>query len=270
VENSAEAFAGGQDLDAQLKTTREMWVTLRRKNSCKVRNALVEKYMPLVKMIAKKIITKLPRSVQLADLKSAGTFGLICAIDGYDIHRGVQFETYCAGRIRGAILDELRRLDWVPRLVRKRRNQLETVVKALEADLGRKPTMTEVAEKLDVSEKELSKVVRDSRLAGMISLNATFSDDDDNKPYKTLDFIEDKKTPDPLEFLKRRELIDIISGELSREERLIILLYYYEQITMKEIGLALDVSESRVCQMHSQILKRLRRRLAERREELMA
>jgi len=268
-EFAAKAPTGSEDFEAQLKTTREMWVTLRKENSYKVRNNLVEKYIPLVRMIAKKIIAKLPRSVQLNDLKSAGTFGLITAIDGYDIHRGVRFETYCAGRIRGAILDELRKLDWVPRLVRKRRNTLDSCVKRLEAELGRTPTVDELAETLEVSGKEMEKIVRDSCLAGMVSLNSDLGDDDENKAYKKLDFIEDKKTSNPFEDIKKRELIDVISRELTREERLIVLLYYYEQITMKEIGVALNVSESRVCQMHSSILKRLQRRLSSRREELL-
>jgi RNA polymerase sigma factor for flagellar operon FliA len=270
VRNADENRGPEEDLMEQLKTTREMWVTLRKQKSHKVRNALVEKYLPLVRLIARQIVSKLPKSVQIGDLKSAGTFGLITAIDGFDIDRGVRFETYCATRIKGAILDELRKLDWVPRLIRKRKNKLESSSKKLEMELGRKPTLTELAGQMDISDKELEKIVRESRISGMVSLDSDMPDDDDNKAYRKLDFVEDKKSSDPLEDIRKRELINLIGTELTREERLIVLLYYYEQITMKEIGLALDVSESRVCQMHTQIIDRLKRRLASKREELLA
>ncbi len=269
--NEAEKNCMNQeDFAEQLKTTREMWITLRRQNSQSVRNVLVEKYMPLVKLIAKQVIAKLPKSVQLGDLKSAGIFGLLTAIDGFDIDRGVRFETYCGQRIKGAIIDELRKLDWVPRLVRKRKNRFESSVKKLEGELGRKPTLSEVAGQMDITDRELEKIMRESNISGMVSLDSDIPDDEDNKAYRKLDFIEDKKTADPLEDLRKRELINLISDELSREERLIVLLYYYEQITMKEIGLALNVSESRVCQMHTQIIEKLKRRLAAKKEELLA
>jgi len=249
------------------KTTRYLWTKFRAENSEAERNKLIEKYLPLVKSIADKIASRLPSSVDSHDLQSAGVFGLMHAIRGFDMARGVRFETYCAGRIRGAILDELRNLDWVPRLVRNRLNTLDKTSRELERDLGRKPDSVELAEKMEVSVEELEEMMRDARPVSMVSINMDMPDVDDNKPLRRLDFMEDKRTPDPLENMNREDLIQLIGKGLSKEERLVVLLYYYENLTMKEIGIALDVTESRVCQIHTQILEKLRRKLARRKDE---
>jgi len=261
-----EAIEAGVDL----KTTRFLWLKYREKNSEEVRNKLIEKYLPLVRAIAEKISAKLPRSVDTLDLQSAGTFGLMHAIRGFDLDRGVRFETYCANRIRGAILDELRQLDWVPRVVRSRVNKLDAAERELKRQLGRKPLPQEVASHLDLPVADVEAMYCQPHPQNMVSLNSELPDNDDNKAYRKLDFLEDKRSDDPLDNLNRQELIDLVSKGLSREERLVLLLYYYEQLTMKEIGYALDVTESRVCQIHAQILERLRRRLARRKEEFFA
>ena len=249
------------------KTTRYLWTKFREQNTEIERNKLIEKYLPLVKSIAEKIAARLPSSVDSNDLQSAGVFGLMHAIRGFDLTRGVRFETYCAGRIRGAILDELRNLDWVPRLVRNRCSTLDKASKELERELGHRPDDTEIAARMEISVEELEEIKRDAHPVNMVSLNTDMPDAEDNKPLRRLDFMEDKRTPDPLENINRQDMIELIGKGLSREERLVVLLYYYENLTMKEIGIALDVTESRVCQIHTLILDKLRRRLERRKDE---
>ncbi|MHC5079943.1 MAG: FliA/WhiG family RNA polymerase sigma factor [Planctomycetota bacterium] len=260
-----EAIEAGIDL----KTTKILWLKYRAENSENVRNELIEKYLPLVRSIADKIAAKLPSSVDSQDLQSAGIFGLMHAIRGFDLERGVRFETYCVNRIRGAILDELRQLDWVPRVVRSRANRFESAERDLMRELGRKPTPREIANHLDLPLKDVESLLCNARPRNMVSLNNDLPENDDNKAFRKLDFLEDKRSVDPLENTNRQELIGLISQGLSREERLVLLLYYYEQLTMKEIGFALDVTESRVCQIHAQILEKLRRRLGRRKDEFI-
>jgi RNA polymerase sigma factor for flagellar operon FliA len=250
-----------------LKTTRILWQKFRKENNEEERNKLIEKYLPLVQRIAEKVAAKLPHSVDSQDLQSAGIFGLMHAIRGFDMNRGVRFETYCASRIRGAILDELRQIDWVPRLVRTRSNKLDHAQRDLERELGRKPDSDELAERMNVSVENIEEMIREARPLNIVSLNTDLPEKDENKAYRKLDFLEDKQAPDPFENINRRDLMDLVSKGLSREERLVLLLYYYEQLTMKEIGMVLDVTESRVCQIHTQIIDKLRRRLARRKEE---
>jgi RNA polymerase sigma factor for flagellar operon FliA len=260
-----EAIQAGVDL----KTTKLLWLKYRKENSENNRNKLIEKYLPLVRSIAERIASKLPSSVDSQDLQSAGIFGLMHAIRGFDLNRGVRFETYCVGRIRGAILDELRQLDWVPRVVRSRANRLDAAEMELQRTLGRKPSPLEIAEHLELPLKDVDVMVTQAKPRNMVSLNSDLPENDDNKAYRKLDFLEDKRSPDPLDNINREELIALIGKGLSREERLVLLLYYYEQLTMKEIGFALDVTESRVCQIHTQILEKLRRRLGRRKEEFV-
>lgn len=260
-----EAIEAGVDL----KTTRFLWLKYREKNCETNRNELIEKYLPLVRCIADKLAAKLPSSVDSNDLQSAGTFGLMQAIRSFDMDRGVRFETYCASRIRGAIIDELRHLDWVPRVVRNRANKLDAAERELQRTLGRKPSPAELASHMNLPVADVEAMVCKSQPMGMVSLNADLPDNDDNKAFRKLDFLEDKRSIDPLENINRQELIELVSKGLSREERLVLLLYYYEQLTMKEIGFALDVTESRVCQIHAQILDKLRRRLDRRRDEFV-
>jgi RNA polymerase sigma factor for flagellar operon FliA len=206
--------------------------------------------------------------VDIEDLMSAGIFGLMDAIDGFDPNRGIKFETYCAPRIRGAILDELRSMDWVPRLVRSRSSQDEGARKSLEMELGRAPTDQEVAQKLGMDEQEYDKIRKDSNTVGVVSLSRKWFETDSNKDVREIDVLEDAKQINPLTTAQKRDLKGVVTKGLSRAERLIIILYYYEQMTMKEIGTTLDLSESRVSQMHSSILARLKAQLANRGKEL--
>jgi RNA polymerase sigma factor for flagellar operon FliA len=232
-----------------------------------LRNRLVENYLPLVKYNGERIWARLPDGVELDDLISAGVFGLMDAIDAFDLSRGVKFETYCVPRIRGAMLDELRTMDWVPRLVRSKASKLGEATKTLEAKLGRAPTEQELADQLDMSVPELERMILEANAVNLISLNKKWYETDSYKDVREIDILEDKKGEDPTRRIQKNDLMRLVTKGLNRNERLIIILYYYEELTMKEIGATLDLSESRVSQMHSSIVQRLQNQLGRRRPE---
>jgi RNA polymerase sigma factor for flagellar operon FliA len=245
----------------------QVWQEYRKHPTIERRNRLLEHYFSLVKYNAERIWARLPEGVDLDDLVSAGVFGLMDAIEAFDIDRGVKFETYCVPRIRGAMLDELRCMDWVPRLVRSRASKLETARKELEVQLGRPPRAFEMAEKLGISLEEYNKLLADANAVGLVSLNKKWYETDGYKDVREIDILEDKKGEDPTMRLQKKDLMRLVTKGLNRNERLIILLYYYEELTMKEIGKTLDLSESRVSQMHSSIIARIKSQLEERRRE---
>jgi RNA polymerase sigma factor for flagellar operon FliA len=245
-----------------------LWVEFKRDPSNQeLRNRLVEIYLPLVKYNGERIWARLPEGVELDDLVSAGVFGLMDAIDAFDLSRGVKFETYCVPRIRGAMLDELRTMDWVPRLVRSKASKLNEAMKNLEARLGRQPNETQLAEELQISVPELEKMILDANAVNLISLNKKWYETDSYKDVREIDILEDKKGEDPTRRIQKNDLMRLVTKGLNRNERLIIILYYYEELTMKEIGATLDLSESRVSQMHSSIVQRLQNQLHRRRPE---
>jgi len=245
----------------------EVWNQFHKNRSDHNRNLLMKNYLHIVKYSAERLYSKLPDKVDLDDLISAGTFGLMDAIDAFDPLRGVKFETYCSPRIRGSILDELRSMDWVPRLVRARAHQLTRATQALETNLGRKPTPQETAKALDLNEQEFDRLQRDANAVGLVSLNTEYSDSDGEKDIREIDVIKDGKSLDPLTEVQKRDLKNLITKGLTRAERLIVVLYYYEEMTMKEIGATLDLSESRVSQMHSSIIARLKAQMNTRKRE---
>ena len=250
--------------------TRDIWRRYKRTGRRSLRNQLMETYLPIVKYNAERISTKLPDEVDVDDLISAGVFGLMDAIDAFDLDRGVKFETYCAPRIRGAILDELRSMDWVPRLVRSRAHKLETVSRVLQAELGRHPTGDELAHRMGVNQREFEKIRRDANAVMQVSLSRKHYETDSSRDVCEIDVLEDKRGKNPVSEVQKRDLKDVITRGLTRAERLILVLYYYEEMTMKEIGATLDLSESRVSQMHSAILSRLKPMIAARRRELVS
>ena len=239
----------------------KLWLDYKRSGEPALRNTLMENYLPLVKYTADRISAKLPNEVDVDDLVSAGTFGLVDAIEAFDLDRGVKFETYCSPRIRGAILDELRTMDWVPRLVRSRAHKLEGATKILRAELGRLPTERELTARLEVNGPEFEKLKRDSNAVSLISLSRNYSDHDSDRELQEIDILQDATSQDPVQELQERDLRQVVMEVLTEIERLILVLYYYEEMTMKEIGATLDLSESRVSQMHSGILSRLRHQL---------
>ncbi len=232
-----------------------------------LRNLLVEQYLPLVKYNGERIWARLPEGVELDDLISAGVFGLMDAIDAFDLSRGVKFETYCVPRIRGAMLDELRTMDWVPRLVRSKASKLNEGLRFMEARLGRSPTEIELASHMGLTVPELEKMILDANAVNLISLNKKWYETDSYKDVREIDILEDKKGEDPTRRIQKTDLMRLVTKGLNRNERLIIILYYYEELTMKEIGATLDLSESRVSQMHSAIVQRLQSQLGRRRPE---
>jgi RNA polymerase sigma factor for flagellar operon FliA len=232
-----------------------------------LRNTLVEHYLPLVKYNGERIWARLPDGVELDDLVSAGVFGLMDAINAFDMERGVKFETYCVPRIRGAMLDELRTMDWVPRLVRSKASKLNEAIKTLEAKIGRQPNENELAEHMQMSIAELEKMITEANAVNLISLNKKWYETDSYKDVREIDILEDKKGEDPTRRVQKSDLMRLVTKGLNRNERLIIILYYYEELTMKEIGQTLDLSESRVSQMHSAIVQRLQSQLGRRRPE---
>jgi len=226
----------------------------------------MENYLPIVKYTAERIYVKLPDKVEVDDLISAGIFGLMDAINAFDPERGVKFATYCTPRIRGAILDELRSMDWVPRLVRARAHQLNRAMRTLEAQLGRLPSENEIAKELDMDTNEFQRLQRDATAISLMSLSNNLDTEGDNDICE-IDIIEDKKSEDPMVEAQKRDLKSLLTKGLTRAERLILILYYYEEMTMKEIGATLDLSESRVSQMHSSIVARLKAQMDSRKKE---
>ena len=255
-----------------MKTEEELsidriWGQFHKTRDKRSRNLLMEHYRSLVRYCAERLHSKLPDKVELDDLISAGTFGLMDAIDAFDPTRGVKFETYCSPRIRGSILDELRSMDWVPRLVRARAHQLAKATHSLETNLGRKPTEQEIAEELDMNMEEFNRLQRDANAASQVSLNTKYSDGDSEKDIREIDIIKDERSENPVIEAQKRDLKSLLTKGLTRAERLIVVLYYYEEMTMKEIGATLDLSESRVSQMHSSIIARLKAQMNTRKKE---
>lgn len=247
--------------------TEALWREYRETPSEELRNFFIEHYYHIVRFNAERIHAKLPTEVELDDLVSAGMFGMIDAIAAYDPDRGVKFETYCSPRVRGAILDELRSMDWVPRLVRNRSQKIQTATKALQSELGRLPSEKEVAERIGVSKNEFERMSRDANAVSMTSLSRKAFNGDSSREVSEIDVLRDERAENPVVEVQKTDLKGLIQQGLTSTERLILILYYYEQMTMKEIGATLDLSESRVSQMHSAIVDRLRFQLKQRDRE---
>ena len=224
-------------------------------------------YLPLVKYIAGRLAISLPRSVELDDLINAGVVGLIDAYNNFDVGKGVKFETYASLRIRGSILDELRGMDWVPRSTRARSREVERTISKLEGQLGRSPTEAELADELDVTMEEYYQVMDDVSSAALLSLDEISFGDDDDKPVSLVDTLRSQDQPSALLNLERLEMRDLLAdslGQISEQERLVVALYYYEELTLKEIGQVLELSESRVSQLHTKAVLGLRAKLRKR------
>lgn len=251
----------------QNEDIQKVWKKFFKNHSDESRNHLMEHYRHIVKYAAERLHSKLPDKVEVDDLISAGMFGLMDAIDAYDPSREVKFETYCSARIRGSILDELRSMDWVPRLVRSRAHQLTRATRSLETSLGRKPNDKEIAKELKLNKADFERLQRDANAVGLVSLDTKYNEGDSEKEVREIDVIKDRKSKNPLIEAQKRDLKNLLTKGLTRAERLIIVLYYYEEMTMKEIGATLDLSESRVSQMHSSIVARLKAQMNSRKKE---
>lgn len=246
----------------------EAWATYRRTKSDASRNVLVEHYYHLVGYHASRMHAKLPPEVQIEDLVAYGVFGLIYSIKKFDPERRIKFETYCAPRIRGSILDYIRELDWVPRLVRKRNSIITSTVNKIRIDTnqpGEQFSNDEIATYLKISNEKCDMICADSVVARISSLSRRRFTTDSDKDVQEIDMLIDRTTGTPDQQLDWNELFRVAVKGLSSCEQLIILLYYKEDMSMKEIGCTVGMSESRVSQIHTSILARLR----SRREVLM-
>ncbi|MEZ6036289.1 MAG: FliA/WhiG family RNA polymerase sigma factor [Planctomycetota bacterium] len=238
-----------------------IWKTYKRTRDENLRNTLIEHHMPLVRSIAERVLQTLPKSIDVDDLSSAGTFGLMDAINGFDLSRGIKFKTYCTTRIRGSILDELRSQDWVPRLVRLKAHRLERAIRALEGRFGRAPNQAEIAEELGISLEELQAHEAEANAKTIFSLSEKWDDGDDDQELEKVEILADRKSVNPIDTIQQRDALDMITSSLTKKERLIILMYYYEGLTMREIGEIMELTESRVCQIHSNVMARLKAQL---------
>ena len=241
----------------------ELWRRLIEENDQAARQELVVRYSRLVKYVAGRLAVGLPHYVDHSDLVSAGLLGLIQAIDNYEPERGNKFETYAVPRIRGAILDELRTQDWFPRSLRRKARQLEEAITNLEIRLGRPATDEELAQELGLSRDELTSLMDEVAVATIVSLDAD-TDEDDPRGTSLGDFLADPRADGFEEEIAKNQLRRLIANcleGLPEKEQLVLVLYYYEELTLKEIGEILEVTESRVCQIHTKAILRLRGRI---------
>lgn len=242
----------------------EHWRALQESRDEMARQALVEAHVGLVRYVAGRLALGLPHYLEFPDLYSAGLLGLIQSIDNFDTSRGIKFETYAIPRIRGAILDELRSQDWFPRSLRRKAREVEEAYARLEATLGRPATDEEVASELDLTLEEFDRVMTQVSAATIVSLETELHPDEGGNVHRIIDTIADLTTAAPGDRLADEEMRDVIVGcldELSERERLVLTLYYYEELTLREIGEVLNVTESRVCQVHTKAIFRLRGKL---------
>lgn len=250
-------------------TDEEVWSQYKKSGDIALRNGLIERYAPLVKYVAGRMAMNMPPQVEFDDLVSYGIFGLIDAIEKYEVARGFKFKTYATTRIRGAIIDELRALDWIPRSVRQKSRQLQTVYSELENRLGRAATDEEVAQELGMNLEDFDQLVSDVSGTAVISLEDVWhvgSDDDEIQVGDTLAGSEKDHPNYRLEKDEIKRILIEAIRDLPPREKEVVALYYYEELTLKEIGLVLGVTESRVSQLHSKAIIRLKAKLHRNRE----
>jgi len=251
---------------AKADDVQSLWLEYRRTGDLKIRDRLVLTYAPLVKYVAGRLGSGLPAHVDEGDLVSYGLLGLMGAIERYDPDRDVKFETYAIARIKGQIIDELRAMDWVPRSVRSRARDIERAIAELEAKLGRAPTDEEISGKLGISEDELEESLSEIARSSIAALDELWTvSGSGGDQVALIDTIEDERAPDPQGSLSQTELKEAIADSIARlpeREKLVVTLYYYEELTLREIGEVLGVTESRVSQLHTKAILRLKARLS--------
>jgi RNA polymerase sigma factor for flagellar operon FliA len=259
---------GEQKVETNVKAIelQDLWRRYKSSGDQRARERLVVAYAPLVKYVAGRMSSGLPAHVEEADLISYGLGGLISAIERFDMSREIKFETYAITRIRGAIIDELRTLDWVPRSVRARAREFERVNMKLEARLQRAPTDEEMAGELEITVEEFQDALLQISNSTIVALDELWTvSDSSGDQVSLLDTLPDHAAPDPEALMDQSELRDRIAdaiAALPEREKLVIALYYYENLTLREIGEVLGVTESRVSQLHTKAVLRLRSKLA--------
>jgi RNA polymerase sigma factor for flagellar operon FliA len=246
---------------------RDLWREFKDSGESRLRERLILHYSPLVKYVAGRVGVGLPPNIEQADLVSYGIFGLIDAIEKFDLERAIKFETYAISRIKGAIIDELRAIDWIPRSVRYKAREVEKAYAALEAKLHRTPTESEVAGELGITLDELHTIFSQVSFVNVIALDELLNVGGERGDKLSLvDTLEDTRAEDPVEVFETEETKYLLSraiNTLPEREKIVVTLYYYEGLTLAEIGQVLGVTESRICQMHTKAVLQLRAKLAE-------
>ena len=246
----------------------ELWLDYKSDGTSEARERLILHYSPLVKFVAGRVAAGLPQNIEQSDLVSYGIFGLIDAIDKFDLERGFKFETYAISRIKGAIIDELRSIDWVPRSIRAKARAIERAYSKLENELRRSPDDKEIAAELEMTEEELAQNLSQISFVGLVALDELLAAGSNNERGGSAtvgDIIADRAF-DPVEAFEVDEMKTLLADAINRmpdRERLVLTLYYYEGLTLSEIGKVLGVTESRVCQIHTKSILQLRSRLVE-------
>jgi RNA polymerase sigma factor FliA len=241
-----------------------LWARYKQDQDSAARDELILNYSPLVKYVAGRLASSLPQTVDTADLISYGIFGLIDAIEKFDPERAIKFETYAISRIKGAIIDELRAMDWVPRSVRSRAREIEGAYVALENTLRRVPSDQEVADYMSISLKEFQDLLAKLAYTSVVSFEELWVGGERDEGQNAIGSIRDDTAEDPVAIFETGEIKEILAGAIDKlpdRERTVIALYYYEGLTLKEIGQVLGVTESRVSQLHTKAVLRLRAKL---------
>jgi len=244
----------------------ELWRDYKEGGTSDARERLILHYSPLVKFVAGRVAAGLPQNIEQADLVSYGIFGLIDAIDKFDPERGFKFETYAISRIKGAIIDELRSIDWVPRSIRSKARSIERAYSKLENELQRTPGDDEVADELEMTESELAQTLSQISFVGLVALDELLTVGGERSGSSTLGDTVADRAHDPVAAFELGEMKHVLADAINRmpdRERLVLTLYYYEALTLSEIGDVLGVTESRVCQIHTKAILQLRSRMVE-------
>lgn len=253
-----------EDIELSGKPEKEIWRNYRDTGDQSIRDAIVKQYAPLVKYVAGKVSVGMPQSVDFDDLVGFGVFGLFDAIEKFDPDKHVKFKTYAVTRIRGAIFDELRSIDWVPRSVRQKTREIDETVQHLEARLGRSATDDEVAGEMGMSLEQYNQMMLKVSGTSMLSLNDVWYTGEDNDKISIVESIEAPNSLRPDAIAEKDEMRRVIVeaiNDLPEKEKKVLVLYYYEDLTLKEIGKVLDVTESRISQLHTKAISRLRSKL---------
>ncbi len=256
-------------IDTSTETQRNvtaLWERYRDTASIEVREQLILHYAPLVKYVAGRVAVGMPANVEHADLVSYGIFGLMDAIEKFDLDKGFKFETYAVTRIRGAIIDELRSVDWVPRSVRARARKLEAAVQKLESDLHRSPSEEEIAAELDWTVAELQDALTRISMTSMAALDEVLDigEGDRLTLVDTLQDLSVELPEDSYDSVETKDLLRATLGRLTDREQMVLGLYYYEGMTLAQIGDVLGVTESRICQIHTKAVMSLRAKLSDK------
>lgn len=261
-----------KELIIEEMTEEDLWKLYKKEKDERIREHFIKQYAPLVKYVAGKVAMGKPANVEYEDLVGFGVFGLIDAIEKFDPDKNVKFKTYAVVRIRGAIYDELRSIDWVPRSIRQKVKEVEQAIKKIESVTGKIATDQEIADELAIDLRDFYILMTKISSTSIISLNDTWHTGDDNDKISIIDTLEGPKSINPEITAEREEVKKIVIkaiNELPDKEKKVLVLYYYEDLTLKEIGDVLDVTESRVSQLHTKAIIRLRAKLAEIKETLI-